>query len=291
VQSRLVKTPDGRSLAVQLFGDPAGRPVFLLHGTPGSRLGPAPRPQVLYNLGVRLISYDRPGYGGSDRLRGRRVAHAAADVRTIADDLGLARFAVVGRSGGGPHTLACGALLPGRVHRAAVLVGLAPFNAGGLDWYGGMTAANIRDYKAAERDHQMIAAPFEHRARRIREDPVALLSGLRRELAGSDQVVVSDAGIRRMLQRNYREAFRKNADGWIDDALAFTTDWGFKVQDVTAATWLWHGADDMWSPVEHSRWLAAHIPDATLFLQPGEGHFGSLRVLTAAVKWAAGGHG
>ncbi|MFE9424531.1 alpha/beta fold hydrolase [Kitasatospora sp. NPDC006697] len=284
-------TPEGRTLAVQSFGDPAGRPVFLLHGTPGSRVGPTPRPTVLYHLGVHLISFDRPGYGGSDRLRGRQVAAGAADVQAIADQLGLDRFAVVGRSGGAPHALACGALLADRVHRVAVLVPLAPHDAEGLDWYAGMTPSNIRDYRAAERDHLRIAATMSQRARRIRDDPATLLAGLRRELSGSDAAVVSDAGIRRMLQRNYREAFRQNADGWIDDVLAFTTEWGFKVQDIAAATWLWHGAEDMFSPVDHSRWLAAHIPEATLFLEPGVAHFGSFRVLTAAVKWAAGSPG
>lgn len=126
MQPRLVKTADHRRLAVQTFGDPEGRPVFLMHGTPGSRLGPIPRSTVLYNLGVHLISFDRPGYGGSDRLIGRQVAAAAVDVQTIADELGLDRFAVVGRSGGGPHALACGALLAERVHRVAALVSLAP---------------------------------------------------------------------------------------------------------------------------------------------------------------------
>jgi pimeloyl-ACP methyl ester carboxylesterase len=288
VQPRLVKTADYRTLAVQTFGNPAGRPVFLMHGTPGSRVGPLPRSTVLYNLGVHLISFDRPGYGGSDRLRGRQVAAAAADVQAIADDLGLDRFAVVGRSGGGPHALACGALLPDRVRRVAALVSLAPKDAAGLDWFAGMTPSNIRAYRAAERGHQRIAATMEQRARRIRDDPAQLLAGLRQELSGADQAVVADSGIRRMLQSNYREAFRQNADGWIDDVLAFTTDWGFKAQDITAATWLWHGADDQFSPVDHSRWLAEHIPDATLFLEPGASHFSSFRALTPALKWAAG---
>src|SRR5690349_20249226 len=101
----MIRTADGRSLAVEQYGSPHGRPVFLLHGTPGSRLGPAPRPSVLYRLGVRLLAFDRPGYGGSDRLRDRRVGDGAADVRTIADALGLGDFAVVGRSGGAPHAL------------------------------------------------------------------------------------------------------------------------------------------------------------------------------------------
>ncbi|MFE0462081.1 alpha/beta fold hydrolase [Kitasatospora sp. NPDC058965] len=288
MQPLLVHTPDCRTLAVQTFGNPAGRPVFLMHGTPGSRVGPLPRSTVLYHLGVHLISFDRPGYGSSDRLRGRQVAAAATDVRTIADQLGLGRFAVVGRSGGGPHALACAALLPDRVHRVAALVSLAPHDAEGLDWFAGMTPSNIRAYRAAERGHQRIAATMEQRARRIRENPAQLLAGLRQELSGTDQAVVADSGIRRMLQSNYREAFRQNADGWIDDVLAFTTDWGFKAQDVAAPAWLWHGADDQFSPVDHSRWLAAHIPDATLFLEPGASHFSSFKALTPALKWAAG---
>ncbi|MFF1869873.1 alpha/beta hydrolase [Streptomyces sp. CB03911] len=286
--SRVVKAADGRALAVESYGDPRGRPVFLLHGTPGSRFGPAPRSTVLYRLGVRLIAFDRPGYGDSDRLPGRLVAAAAVDVRTIADEFGLAEFAVLGRSGGGPHALACAALLPGRVRRAAALVSLAPRDASGLDWYAGMTASNVHAYREAERGHHRIADSMEFRSRQIKDDPIRLLKGLAPELPATDRIVVADAGIRRMLQSNFREAFRHNADGWIDDVLAFTADWGFKVGDIAVPTWLWHGADDQFSPVEHSRWLADRIPDATLILEPGAAHFGALRVMTAAMKWAAG---
>ncbi|MEU1419605.1 alpha/beta hydrolase [Kitasatospora sp. NPDC005751] len=284
----MVKAADGRALAVETVGDPRGRPVFLMHGMPGSRVGPHPRSTVLYRLGVRLISYDRPGYGDSTRLRGRRVSAAAADVRTIADSLGLSRFAVLGRSGGGPHALACAALLAERVSRVAVLVGLAPRNATGLDWYGGMTPSNVRAYREAERGHNRMADTMRFRSEQIRADPGRLLRGLRPELPPTDREVVADTGLRRMLQSNYREAFRHGADGWIDDVLAFTADWGFKVEDITVPTWLWHGADDQFSPVDHSRWLGDHIPGASLFLEPGAAHFGAFRVMTAALAWAAG---
>ena len=120
----------------------------MLHGTPGSRVGPFPRGRGLYELGVRLISFDRPGYGGSDRLISRRVADVVPDVTAIADALDLGRFAVLGRSGGGPHALACAALLPERMTRAGVLVSLAPWAAEGLDWYAGMADSNVREYTA-----------------------------------------------------------------------------------------------------------------------------------------------
>src|SRR5258708_2328394 len=106
-----VRLADGRQLAVRVSGHPTGHPVVVLHGTPGSRVGPFPKTRVLYELGVRLISFDRPGYGGSDRLDSRRVADVVPDVVAIADELNLNLFAVLGRSGGGPHALACAALL------------------------------------------------------------------------------------------------------------------------------------------------------------------------------------
>ncbi len=285
---RMVTATDGRTLAVECLGDPRGRPVFLLHGMPGSRVGPHPRSTVLYRLGVRLVSYDRPGYGDSTRLFGRRVSAAAEDVRTIADHLGLDGFAVLGRSGGGPHALACAALLPERVSRVAVLVGLAPRDAAGLDWYAGMTPSNVRAYREAERGREQIADAMEFRSLQIKDDPVRLLNGLRTELSPADREVVADSGLRRMLQSNYREAFRHGADGWIDDVLAFTADWGFDVGTIRVPTWLWHGADDQFSPVDHSRWLADRIPGAELFVEPGAAHFGAFRVMTTALAWAAG---
>ncbi|OKJ11879.1 alpha/beta fold hydrolase [Kitasatospora sp. CB01950] len=285
--TRRIDTPDGGILAVETSGDPSGRPVFLLHGTPGSRVGPAPRSAVLARMRVRLISFDRPGYGDSTRLPARRVRHAADDVTTIADALGLDRFAVVGRSGGGPHALACAALLPDRVVRAATQVSLAPRDAEGLDWFDGMTPSNERAYRQAELGQPRIAGPFQVRSQVIRRDPAQLIRNLVPELTAPDRTVVADVGIRRMLQSTYRQAFRYGADGWIDDVLAFIADWGFAVDTIGVPVRIWHGADDKFSPVGHSAWLADHIPGAQLYLEPGAAHFGSLKEMTDAIRWAA----
>ena len=164
----IVLTDDGRRVAVEQFGDAAGRPVFLLHGTPGSRMQPVPRGMVLHHLGVRLITFDRPGYGQSERLPGRDVAAAAIDVKAIADQLGLDTFALVGRSGGGPHALACAALLPGRVTRVAALVTLAPQAAEGLDWFEGMTESNVVEYNAAASGAGVLETRLAPRAAEIR---------------------------------------------------------------------------------------------------------------------------
>ncbi|MCK8681392.1 MULTISPECIES: alpha/beta hydrolase [Streptomyces] len=280
-----VRAADGRHLMVERLGDPQGRPVFLLHGTPGSRLGPAPRGMVLYQRGMQLIAYDRPGYGGSDRLAGRSVAAVAEDVAVIADTLGLKRFAVVGRSGGAPHALACAALLPDRVTRTAALVTLAPRDADGLDWFEGMTAFNVSEYTAATQDPGGVAARLTPRADAIREDPVRLLDDLRRELTASDRMVVADAGVRSMLLRNYQEALRTSAWGWIDDALAFCMPWGFDPADIPGEVLLWHGEQDVFSPVGHSRWLAERIPGATAVLEPSAAHFDALHALPRVLTW------
>lgn len=283
---QLIRTKDGRDLAVEHFGNPHGRPVFLLHGTPGSRLGPAPRGAVLYRLGVHLIAYDRPGYGASDRLPGRSVAHVAADVATIADALGIGEFAVVGRSGGAPHALACAALLAGRAARTAALVGLAPRNAQGLDWFEGMIESNVREYVNAAAGRGLLTAALERRSASIRADPMGSVVDMHRGLSASDRGIVSDTGIRAMLVRNFAEGLRSSADGWVDDVMSFSSDWGFRPEDIGSPVLLWHGEDDVFAPAQHTRWLAEHIPGAEMVVERGAAHFGALRVLTRVLSWA-----
>lgn len=290
ILNHTVTAPDGRKLSTQAYGDPDGRPVFLLHGTPGSRLGPRPRASVLHRLGIRLISFDRPGYGDSDRMAGRRVSDVAADVLAIADDYGLAdRFAVVGRSGGGPHALACAALLPDRVSRAAVLVGLAPHGADGLDWFDGMAQSNVTEFTAAANGYKDIVAHTKAVANAVRADPASLLSRLQVDLPDPDRRVVADRGIRSMLLETYAEALRTSAYGWVDDAMAFCSPWGFDPASVTVPVLLWHGAHDVFSPASHARWLADRIPSAAVVVQAGAAHFGALDVLPDILRWVSAG--
>ncbi|HZU58222.1 MAG TPA: alpha/beta fold hydrolase [Actinocrinis sp.] len=285
----IVRARDGRTLAVESWGAPDGAPVFLLHGTPGSRFGPRPRVSVLYRLGIRLIAYDRPGYGESDRLTGRAVAHAAADVEAIADDLGLQEFAVVGRSGGGPHALACAVLLGERVSRAAVLVGLAPRDAEGLDWYAGMTASNVSEYMTAEVGPLALAARLGVNAALMRRDPAAHLPFHDPELPEPDRRVVADFGIRSMLVSNFAEAVKTSGLGWVDDAVSFISGWGFDPGDADAPVLFWHGAEDVFSPVRHTLWLARRVPRSTTVIESGAAHFGAVAVLPQVLSWVVVG--
>ncbi|MBR7825302.1 alpha/beta hydrolase [Actinospica sp. MGRD01-02] len=286
---RTVWASDGRRLTVRVLGDRSGAPVFFMHGTPGSRIGPFPRSALLHQLGVRLIAYDRPGYGESDRLPLRSVAHAAADVRTIADDLGINNFSVVGRSGGGPHALACAALMPDRVSRCAVLVGLAPRHAKGLDWYEGMTESNRREYSVAESGVGALAQKIEASAEQIRNDPKALLRNLGPELPLPDWQVIADNTIRIGIRRNFAEALARSGAGWVDDARSFTQEWGFDPADILVPTLLWHGAQDVFSPVQHTHWLARTIPGSIEMIAADAAHFSAIDVLPSLLPWIAFG--
>jgi pimeloyl-ACP methyl ester carboxylesterase len=281
-----VTTPGGR-LAVEISGDPNGIPVFLLHGMPGSRNGPKPRPSVLYRLGVRLISYDRPGYGSSTRRRGRTVADAAHDVAAIADNLRLDRFAVAGRSGGGPHALACAAVLTDRVVRTAALVSVAPPDAAGLDWFSGMTDDNTYAYTAAGVDSSSFAKQLRRRARRAVADPDGMLNILRGEMTEADSEVVKNFALRRMLYDTFNEGLKGGADGWIDDVLALRKEWAFDLDAIKGPVRLWHGEQDNFAPVSHSLWLAEHIPNADIDIevQPQTAHFAAVQALMEILPW------
>ncbi len=274
-----VRSADGRRLGVKESGNPLGYPVFFMHGTPGSRLGPLPKMRRLYELGVRAISFDRPGYGRSDRLISRTVADIVPDVVAIADALDVERFAVLGRSGGGPHALACATLLPGRVTRAAALVSLAPWRAEDLDWFNGMADSNVDAYTTAVSDPEELTARCIQAAAKIKADPASHVAGLHSEMPESDRRVVADAGIRALLAENFAEALRASADGWIDDVLALCSPWGFDVSDISVPVLLWHGENDVFSPASHTRWLAKRIGTASLEIPPSSAHFTALEVV------------
>jgi pimeloyl-ACP methyl ester carboxylesterase len=280
-----VRAGGNRRLTVDAWGSPTGTPVFLLHGTPGSRNGPRPRSSVLYRLGIRLISYDRPGYGGSDPQGGRTVADAAADVEAIADTLGLYTFGVVGRSGGAPHALACAALIGDRVHRVAGLVSLAPPDAEGLDWFAGMSQDNIDEYEAvrSESKSQLVG-----KAARIRQDPEEMFRTIDPGLAIRDKRVIEDIAIRSLLTDTYAEALSRGSDGWVDDDIAFRRPWGFDVRKIDVPVLLWHGEADKSSPPGHTLWLGRHIPGSVVVLESDAAHFGAIEILPRVLAWIKG---
>lgn len=298
----IIDEDEDDALAVQCWGDPEGRPVVLMHGMPGSRLGPRPRSIVLERMGIWLISYDRPGYGLSKRQPGRTVAQAATDVERIAEHLDLGKFAIVGRSGGGPHALACAAQLEKRVDRVALLVSFAPPDASGLNWNDGMARVNVDDY--ADVDGSMAAAPagqvaetasLRARAEEIRRDPENLVRHLLPELTPADRRFVEDRAMRNLLIQTYAEAVRRGPGGWIDDAIALRTPWDFKFNDVKCPVLLWHGGDDRFAPAAHTRWIADQLRDGKdtpeeqeqiqVWIEREAAHFAAFEIFPEVLSW------
>jgi pimeloyl-ACP methyl ester carboxylesterase len=265
-----VRTPDGRTLAYAERGDADGTPVFFHHGTPGSRLDRHPD-ETVYE-GFRIVSADRPGYGGSDRAPGRAVASAAADTSTLADELGIDDFAVFGVSGGGPHALACAALLPGRVTRAAIVVGAAPSDDPEFDFLAGMAEINLKEFGAALHGREAIEAELGPYVEEIRSDPNTVLDQIASELSEFDREVLDRPPVRAVFRESLLESVRQGSDGWADDDLAFASSWGFRLEDVRIPVRLWQGELDVLVPRSHCEYLARKIPDAKFELVPGAGH-------------------
>ena len=148
-----------------------------------------------------------------------------------------------------------------------------------------MAKSNILEFTAAVTGYDGIATRLKAAADTIRANPASLIASLQAELPGPDLRVVADSGIRSMLVKTYAEALRTSAYGWIDDALAFCSPWGFDPAAVTVPVLLWHGASDVLSPASHARWLAERIPGATVVVQAGAAHFGALDVLPDVLRW------
>jgi pimeloyl-ACP methyl ester carboxylesterase len=274
-ERRLLTLSDGRTLDVADTGTlAAGEGTLVLHnGSPhtGSLLDPIVA--IASARSLRLVTYARPSYGASTPQPGRTVANAAGDVEAIGDALGLGRFLTLGASGGGPHALACAALLPDRVIGVATFASPAP-DAPDIAWLAGMhspaalTAARVgRDARArfAETDafDEAIFTPADWAA-----------------LAGDWGAVGRDAGA----------AEANGPDGLVDDDVAFATPWGFDLGGISCRVILAQGTDDRVIPRQHGEWLARHVPGARLWLREGAGHVSVMDAIPAALdELLAGG--
>jgi pimeloyl-ACP methyl ester carboxylesterase len=260
---------DGRQLHYYDTGGDDRLAVLWHHGTPNLGAPPEPLFATSDQLGLRWISYDRPGYGGSPRAPGRDLASAATYATAVADALGIARFAVMGYSGGGSHAIACGALLPDRVLAVISAGGLAPLVAEDLDWYAGMAPSGVAALTVSTEGR---AAKERYAAAGVGYDPeftdtdFAALAGEWSWLGG-----VANGS--------------RDQGGGIDDDLAYVAPWRFDLTRLVAPVLLLHGQRDRVVPSTHAEWLARHIPSAELRLRPDDGHVSILTATPAALTW------
>ena len=229
---RTVAAPDGRTVAFATWGDPGGFPILALHGTPGCRLERWPREDLYRELGVFVVTHDRAGYARSDRRRGRCIADEVDDVLLLADELGFDRFAVTGASGGGPHALACAALIPPeRLIRATCVVGIVPLGPQGLEqdaWLAGMDAENVKEFGWALAGEEVLAPRLEEllakTAAEVDDDPAAVLANF--DLSEADRAALTRPATMQVIRESVREQAQGTVFGWVDDDLAHVSPWG-----------------------------------------------------------------
>jgi pimeloyl-ACP methyl ester carboxylesterase len=270
-----VQVGDGRAIAYEQQGDPSGVPVFVLHGTPGCRLaGLHPDPEKVREAGLRVITYDRPGYGRSTRHHGRSVVDCVGDIVAIAGELELERFAVSGGSGGGPHALAAAARLPERVIRAECNVGIAPYEAEGLDYFDGMDPENVKEAGWALAGEDTLVPELERAAEKalaqLNEDPAALLGDF--DLSEADRAVLAQEVVKQRIRVSFREAMAQGIAGWVDDDLAILGPWGFDLAEIRVPVQVRYGVGDVLVPAAHGAWLATHVPGASVLVDEASGH-------------------
>ena len=285
-----IRTPDGRTLAVAEWGDPNGLPIISHHGTPGGRIS-YPKDRTLdARLKLRRITFDRPGYGESTRLPGRSVADVVPDVVAIVDELGIDRFAVLGGSGGGPHSLATAALIPDRVLRCVAASSPAPWEAD-FDHFAGLNTGNVEEYTAA------LIGEAAHRPIAEREAVIALerLRAGRADWLG-DGYEMSESDMAELASDleaaldDLEHALAPGVDGWVDDVLATVRPWGVDLGAIRCPVRIDYGRVDAFVPAANGDWLVANVPGATPCITDA-GHMASDELFEDILVWLTGSGG
>jgi pimeloyl-ACP methyl ester carboxylesterase len=272
-QTRHVDTADGRRLRVEVAGD--GRRVVLVQvGTPMACALYDDWVRDAAGRGLTLVAYDRPGYGGSSGQRGRTVADCAADVRRLGEVVGFERCVVWGFSGGGPHALACGALLGDLVAAVATIGSPAPPDAPGLDFFAGRSDEDRENYELFLSDR----AEWERQGEREGKELLAMSACELAEQWSAGKSAADRAVLRGefadWLHRAAQAAVAPGVAGWMDDAIAwFHSPWGFDPASISIPVRVWHGREDLFVPFAQGRWLADAIPGAHAELRARDGHF------------------
>ena len=266
-----LQLPDGRSLETWISGPDGGVPFVFHHGTPGSARPSRAMERAVHAHGLRFVGLSRPGYAGSTRRPGRRAVDVLDDTEAVLDSIGAEGCLVAGWSGGGPHALACAARLP-RARAALVIAGVAPSGALDLDFLAGMGQDNLDEFGAALSGEPDLRAYLDSQRPALMattaQGVVESMGGL---LPPVDRAVLTEE-FGADLAASFGAALRTSVDGWLDDDLAFVSDWGFALDEIATPVLLWQGEEDLMVPFSHGRWLAEHLPGATARLLPAEGH-------------------
>ncbi|MEM8680748.1 MAG: alpha/beta hydrolase [Planctomycetota bacterium] len=262
---------DGRELGFQTLGDPADPPLFFFHGTPGSRLTLAEEDGVVESLGAFLILPDRPGYGISSPKPGRSLLDWADDVEALADHFAIARFAVAGESGGGPHAFASAYRLPERVTKVLTFGSPAPANFKGAT--RGMALGNRLAMVLGRVAPWLVRRLIRGFATSFKRDPERFMDAIAAQMATPDQTLMQIPAVRQAMLRDCTEAYRQGSEGHVTDSgLAMNPDWGFSLREISVPAFIWHGERDTLVSAPMMERLAEELPRCEVHVVKDAGH-------------------
>src|SRR5579862_36756 len=267
-----IRLRDGRNLGFAEYGVERGAPIVYFHGWPSSRLEARAMHDVCIEIGVRLIAPDRPGFGLSDFKPRRTIPDFSSDVTELTQKLGLNRFSVMGISGGGPYAAACAARIPERLSAALLVCSVAPSDA--PDATKGMVATN-RCLLSMARHFPRVAQCLARACLWViwGKGRQAIPKQIEARLPPADRQALDSSDLRRILTESSIEALRRGSRGAAADGLLYGKPWGFSLNEIAAAVFLWHGESDVIVPATMGHYLAQHIPGCQARFYPQDGHF------------------
>jgi pimeloyl-ACP methyl ester carboxylesterase len=268
-----LRLPDGRALAYDDVGDPAGAPIVYVHGTPDSRLA-RPPDHLTAAAGVRLLAIDRPGAGDSDPHPAGRLLSIGADLESLLDHLDLRRAILLGWSAGGLFSLAAASALGDRVAGVGLIGALPPVES--YDDAGVVAALGPARRGFVELAAEVPAAELASElARYLVPDPLTPETAREHVLesagVGGRAELAAVPGALEALVAALEASVRQGRAALAHD-IALQLEAGLDLTAVTAPVRAFHGTADAISPPEVGAWLASALPNAVLDMVPGGGH-------------------
>jgi len=233
-----------------------------------------PDPDLFARAEAHVLTFDRPGYGGSTAQRDRNILSVADDALALADRFGWDTFSVLGVSGGGPHALAVTVRAPERIERAGIAVGMTPPELVDEDDLIAFNREARRRFRQGGR--AALEAFLAEPASQMGADPVGTLVAAMEDAPPVDRAMLEQPEVRAVIADAFREAFRAGPFGWFDDAWSIMSSWGFRLEDVRTPLHLWYGDSDRNVPLSAAKAMATRLRVESLEVIPGAGHSGWL---------------
>jgi pimeloyl-ACP methyl ester carboxylesterase len=254
------------------YGDPAGVPVVFCHGWPSSCTMAELTDDAAREVGVRIISPDRPGISGSGLQKERRLLDWPPLLGTIVDRLGIGEFRMLAISGGAPYAYVTALAMPARVGAIAVVSGVPPIhelgNHDGLLPLHRWMLALYRMRPELLRTCFHVARPFISMRASIR-----VARGLVRLLQPCDAESLRDSAAFHACFESQRRAWRGSAEGVMMDAKIYAEPWGFALEDIDVPVRLWHGRNDRTFSVRLAEAVARRLRNCTAHYVDNAGHY------------------